>query len=30
VRPSHFAPLTYGLEITRAQFDARFWVNSWK
>jgi dolichyl-phosphate-mannose--protein O-mannosyl transferase len=26
----YFAPLTYGLEITRAQFDARFWVNSWK
>ena len=26
----YFAPLSYGLEITHAQFDARFWVDSWK
>jgi dolichyl-phosphate-mannose--protein O-mannosyl transferase len=26
----YWAPLTYGLEITRAQFDARFWVGTWK
>ena len=26
----YFAPLSYGLEITREQFDARFWVGSWR
>jgi dolichyl-phosphate-mannose--protein O-mannosyl transferase len=26
----YFAPLSYGLELTQAQFDARFWVDSWK
>lgn len=26
----YWAPLTYGTELTRAQFDARFWVDSWK
>ncbi len=26
----YWAPLTYGLELSQAQFDARFWVRSWK
>jgi dolichyl-phosphate-mannose-protein mannosyltransferase len=26
----YFAPLSYGLDLTRAQFDARFWVGTWK
>lgn len=27
---AYWAPLTYGLDLTQAQFDARFWVRSWK
>lgn len=26
----YWAPLSYGLQITREQFDARFWVPTWK
>jgi len=26
----YFAPLSYGLPLTEPQFDARFWVESWK
>ncbi len=26
----YFAPLSYGLEMTREQFDARFWLKGWK
>ncbi len=26
----YWSPLTYGLQITREQFDARFWVPTWK
>lgn len=26
----YWAPLTYGIELTRPQFEARFWVGSWK